>query len=135
MPGPTAWPQTVQDIVTGNQSITNATETVIATLANINSRGSGYTLYFTGTAAFAVSAATTATTLRIRAGSLTGTLLGSAVIASGAVAADLTAASGVVGATYAPNLEIAGATFVLTVQATGAAAAWNVTYAQLRVQQ
>lgn len=135
MPGPTAWPQTVQDIVTGNQSITDTTETVIATLANINSRGSGYTIYFTGQAAFAVSAATTATTLRIRSGSLTGTLLGSAVIVSGGVAADETAASGVVGATLTPDLEIAGATFVLTIQATAAAAAWNTTYAQLQAQQ
>lgn len=135
MTGPTAWPHIRQDIVTGNQAITNTTETVIATLNNINSRGAGYTIHFTGQAAFAVSAATTATTLRIRADSLTGTLLGSAVIVSGAVAADLTNDSGVVGADLTPNQEIAGATFVLTIQATAAAAAWNTTYARLEAQQ
>lgn len=135
MPGPTAWPLTQQVIATGNQAITTTTETVIATLPNLNSRGSGYTIHFSGQAAFAVSAATTATTLRIRIGTVTGTIVGSAVIAAGATAGDLQDASGVVGGDYTPSQEIANATFVLTIQATAAAANWNTTYARLEAQQ
>lgn len=135
MPGPTAWPQTKQVIVTGNQAITTTDETVIATISNLNSRGSGYTIHFTGQAAFAVDAATTATTLRIRIGTVTGTVVGSAVIAAAATAGDVQDAPGVVGGDYTPAQEIAGATFVLTIQATGAGANWNTTYACLEAQQ
>lgn len=135
MSGPTAWPQIQQVTVTGNQSITTTTETVIATLSNLNSRGSNYLVQFQGVATFAVSAATTATTLRIRAGSLTGTLLGSLVIAAGGVAGDIADASGVVGANYNPAQEFANATFVLTIQATAAAANWNTTFASFQALQ
>lgn len=135
MPGPTAWPQTKQVIVTGNQAITKNVETVIATLPNLNSRGSGYTIHFNGQAAFAVDAATTATTLRIRIGSVTGTVVGSAVIAAAATAGDVQDASGVVGGDYTPAQEIAGATFVLTIEDTSAGASWNTTYARLEAQQ
>lgn len=135
MTGPTAWGQTRQVIATGNQSVTDADETVIATLPNISSRGAGFTIHLNGQAAFAVSAATTATTLRIRLGTLTGTIVGSLVIASAATAADLKNASGVVGGDYTPDQEIANATFVLTIQQTAAAAAWDTTYARLEAQQ
>lgn len=135
MSGPTAWPQIQQVTVTGNQAITTTDETVIATLSNLNSRGSNYPVQFQGNAAFAVSALTTATTLRVRLGTLTGTLLGSAVIAAGATAGDLQDASGVVGANYVPSEEFANATFVLTIQATGAGANWNTTFASLQAMQ
>lgn len=135
MTGPTAWPLIRQVIVTGTQAITTTTETVIATLANVNSKGSGFQLNFTGFAAFAVNADTTATTLRIRAGSVTGTLLGSAVIVAGATAGDLQDASGNVGATQNPTQEVAHATYVLTIQATSAAENWNTTYASLSLLQ
>lgn len=135
MSGPTAWPQVTQAIVTGSQAITTTAETVIATLTNVNSRGAGFSINLTGQAAFAVNASTTATTLRIRLGSVTGTLVGSAVIVSGGTAGDIADASGSVGGVFTPAQEIAGATFVLTIQATSAAANWNTTYARLQQQQ
>lgn len=135
MPGPTAFPQILQSTNTGTQSITTTTETVIATLNNINSKGQGYALNISGSAVFAIQAATTAVTMRLRVGSLTGILLGPAQVVSGGIAGDITAGDGTVGAMWTPTGEVANATLVLTIQATAAAANWNVTYANLQSQQ
>lgn len=135
MPGPTSFPQIAQTTNTGTQSITTTTETVIATLSNVNSRGSNYPINFNGSAVFAVQAATTAVTMRIRQGSLTGSIVGTAQQVSGGVAGDITAGDGTIGATLTPAAEVANATYVLTIQATAAAANWNVTYANLTAVQ
>ena len=119
----------------GTQTIVTTTETVIATLTGVNSRGSNYPINLTGSAVFAVSALTTATTLRIRLGSLTGTIVGAAQIVQGGVAGDVNAADGSVVAQYTPAGELANQTFVLTIAATAAGANWNVTSAQLVAQQ
>ena len=135
MPGPTAWPliQTVTN--SGVQTITTVTETIIATLTNVNSRGSNFPINFAGSAVFAVSAATTATILRIRQGTLAGGLVGVAQTVQGGVAGDVNAADGSVFGQFTPASEIANATFVLTIQATAAGANWNVVTASLTAQQ
>lgn len=135
MPGNTAFPQIYSATNSGIQVITTTTETVIATLTNINSRGSNFPINIQGAAVFAVQAATTATVMRIRAGSLTGTLLGAAQTVSAATAGTTSGADGSIGAVFTPSQEVAGLVLVLTIQATAAAANWNVTFAQLIAQQ
>lgn len=135
MPGPTAFPIINAATNTGTQTVVTTAETVIATLANVNSRGANFPINITGNAVFAVSPLTTATTLRLRAGTVTGPILGAAQIVSGGVAGDLTSADGTIVAQYTPTLEVAGFTIVLTIQATGAGANWNVTMAQIVAQQ
>lgn len=131
MPGPTAWQQQYQVINTGTQTVTTTTETVVATLANINSRSPGAAISIFGNVCFAVQAATTSTTIRLRVGSVSGTLVGSAQsIAS--VAGQVSGADGAVAATDTPAGEYAGQTYVLTVQAAAAGANWNVTFASLQ---
>lgn len=132
---PTPFPQIATATNTGTQAITTTTETVISTLSNVNSRGANFPVNLTGNAVFAVAAATTATVLRIRLGTVTGTIVGSQQTVSGGVAGDITFADGSVFAQYTPSGEMAGQTFVLTIQATGAGANWNVTSAQLIAQQ
>lgn len=135
MPGPTEFPQIATVTNTGVQAITTNTETVIATLTNLNSRGSNYPINITGSAAFAVNASTTLTTMRIRLATVTGTIIGAAQPVQGGVAGDVNTADGTIGAIYTPSLEVAGLTLVLTIQATAAAANWNVTFAHLVAQQ
>lgn len=135
MSGPTAWPIIQNSFQTGTQAITTVTETVIATLANINSRGANFPINLTGNAVFTVSPLTTATTLRLRIGSVTGTLIGAVQATSGGVAGDVNFADGTVVATYTPTIEVAGLVVVLTIQATAAGANWNVTNAGLTAQQ
>ena len=135
MPGPTEFPQILQTNNTGTQSITTTTETVIATLTNINSRGSNYPINLAASAVFAINASTTSVTMRLRLGTVTGTVIGAAQVVSGGVAGDISAGDGSIGATYTPSLEVAGLTVVLTIQAAAAAANWNVTYANIVAQQ
>lgn len=135
MPGPTAFPQIATVVNTNTQTVVTTAETVIATLTGINSRGSNFPINITGSAVFAVSAATTSTTLRIRLGGVTGTVLGQPQTVQGGVAGDVNAADATVGAVYVPSLEVAGLTLVLTIAAAAAAANWNVTLAQLVAQQ
>lgn len=134
MAGQTAWGQTVSVLNVSPQSITTTTETVIATLSGLNSSGPGVPITLVGAAVFVVQAATTSTTLRIRTGSVTGTLLGAAQVI-GSAAGDVTGNDGSVSAQLTPNGEIANGTFVLTVQAAAAGANWNVTLAQLQAFQ
>ena len=132
---PTPFPQIATVSNTGTQSITTTAETVISTLSNINSRGANFPVNLTGSAVFAVAAATTQTVMRIRLGTVTGTIVGSPQTVEGGVAGDIAFADGTVFAQYTPSGEMAGQTFVLTIQATGAGANWNVTSAQLIAQQ
>lgn len=135
MPGPVAWPLLNTTTNTGTQSITTTTETVVATLTNINSRGSNYLINFQGSVVFAIQAATTSTTVRLRLGTVTGTIVGSAQVVSGGTAGTQTAGDGTVAGVFTPSQEVANLTVVLTVQAAAAAANWNVTLAQIIAQQ
>ena len=135
MSGPTAFPIIATATNTGTQTVATTAETVIATLANINSRGSNYPINVTGRAVFAVNASTTATVMRLRIGSATGTIIGAAQTVQSGVAGDVSGADGGVAAQYTPAQEVAGLTIVLTIQATAAAANWSVTMAQLIAQQ
>lgn len=116
---------------TATQTITANTETVIATLAAVNSRSAGSSISLSGAALFVVQAATTITTARIRKDSLTGSVVGVAQPIGG-TAASQTGADIAIGAVDSPSGEIAGQIYVLTIQATSAGANWNVTFAQLQ---
>jgi len=134
MPGPTAWQQTVINDVIGNQSITTTTETVIATLAGINSRSVGASIKLLGVCTFAVAAATTSVTLRIRPDSISGTALATTVV-EGGVAGDIADATGVIVAEDLFTGEYCNKTYVLTIAAAAAGANWNVLNASLRLTQ
>lgn len=134
MTGQTPWGQTVSVINTSPQTITTTTETVVATLSGLNSSGPGVPISLVGFCVFVVQAATTATNLRLRVGSVTGALVGVAQPIS-SLAGDVTGADGSVAGVYTPSGELSGATFVLTVQATAAGANWNVTLASLQAFQ
>lgn len=131
MPGPTNWPQTFSVVNTGTQAITTTTETVVATLNNVNSRGAGFGISLTGLVVCAVDAGTTVTTFRIRANSLTGSIVTGGTSAMGGIATDLTSIVAEVAGNDTTAVEFAGKTYVLTVQSTGAASNWNVTFARL----
>src|SRR5215469_10365587 len=123
MAGPTAWQQYASVVNTSTQSITTTTETVIATLAGINSRSPGQAIVFDGGAFFAVNASTTSTTLRIRQDSLTGSVVGVAqVIAE--TAGTISQLVAAVAGQDTPSGEYAFKTYVLTIQAAAAAANW-----------
>ena len=134
MPGPTAWQQTVINDVIGNQSITTTSETVIATLAGVNSRSTNAQIKLLGTCTFAVSAATTSVTLKIRPDSISGTALATTIVEA-AAAATLTDAVGVIVAEDLFSGEYCNKTYVLTIAAAAAAANWNVLNASLRLTQ
>lgn len=134
MSGPTAWQQTSVLDVIGNQSITTNTETAIATLAGINSRGVGVPIKLLGTAAFAVSALTTAVTLRIRPDSITGTALATVTV-EGGTAGDIADATGVIAAEDTFSGEYCNKSYLLTIQSANAGANWNVLNASLRLIQ
>lgn len=131
MAGPTAWQQNLNTVNINAQSITTTSETVIATLSNINSRGSGGAIYFTASAVYAINASTTLTTLRLRVGTLTGTQLTSAAV-QGGTAGTQNNGDGTIGYLYQVAGEVSGLVVVLTIQATSAAANWNVNFASLR---
>jgi len=134
MPGPTAWQQTVINDVIGNQSITTTVETVIATLAGINSRSVGASIKLLGVCTFAVAAATTSVTLRIRPDSISGAALATTVV-EGGVAGDIADATGVIVAEDLFTGEYCNKTYVLTIAAAAAGANWNVLNASLRLTQ
>lgn len=131
MPGPTPWQQNFTVYNFGTQSITTTAETVIATLAGVNSRSAGATINLLGYAQFAVQAATTSTTLRVRVGSLTGTVVSSTTGVFAATAASTSQDQLAVAAQDTPSGEYAGQTYVLTIAAAAAGANWNVTAASL----
>lgn len=131
MPGPTAWTQNLQTFSFSAQTITANTETVIATLTGINSRGPGFPVLLNGWAAFVVQAATTSVTMRIRQDSLTGSVVGAPGILA-ATAATTSQNTLDVTEVDTPAGEYAGKTYVLTVQAAAAGANWNVNAATLQ---
>lgn len=130
MAGPTPWGQNFNVVNLGTQSITTTTETQITALTGINNRALGSPIYFAANAVFAINASCTSTTLRLRAGSSTGTILATGVV-SGGTAGTSTAADGTIAYLLNPSGEVAGYTVVLTIQATAAAANWNVTLASI----
>jgi hypothetical protein len=134
MSGPTAWQQTVTADVIGNQSITTTAETVIATLAGVNSRSVGANIKLLGTVSYAIDAAATSVTLRIRPNSISGTALATTLVEA-ATAATLTDATGVIVAEDVFAGEYCNKTYVLTIAAAAAAGNWNVLNASLRLTQ
>lgn len=131
MSGPVTWHREPIANVIGNQTITANAETIIATLAGLNSRGVGYGWKLLGTVTFAVSALTTAVTLRIRPDTISGTALATSIV-EGGVAGDIADASGVIVAEDLFSGEYCNKTYVLTIQDTAAGANWNVLNASLR---
>jgi hypothetical protein len=135
MPGPTDFPQVQTVTNVSVQAVPATTETVICTSNPINSRGSNYPINVQASAVYAINATTTGVTMRLRLGTVTGSLIGVAQVVNAATAGTESFADGTIGAQYQPALEVAGLLIVLTVQAAGAGAAWNTTFAQLFINQ
>jgi hypothetical protein len=129
--GPTAWQQQLFSSTFGNQQATTNSELVIATLTGVNSRSPGGAINLVGFAQFAVDASATAVTLRIRSGSLTGSVVNGqtapVTITAGVVSTDQLSIS----CQDVPSGEYAGQTYVLTIKSTAAAGNWNTTIASL----
>lgn len=105
------------------------TETVINTLEGVTAEFPGQTVAFVAFATIALAASTTAMTLRIRADSLTGDLVGEAAVDAGDIAASKVSTLPMFAALTTG--EVAGRTFVLTMQATAGGAAANCTASQI----
>jgi hypothetical protein len=117
--------------VAGDVTLTNATETVVATLAGISTQRVGQRVELEGQINVTGGTSTTAYVLRIREDSLTGTLVDET--------APDTLASAVgspedhtIHAEFVPTGDLSGKTFVLTVTQTGGAAAGTVNHGWLR---
>jgi hypothetical protein len=121
--------------VTGTTTLTTTTETVAATIAappELQSPSNGQGLLVSGTVNVTGGTATTTVTVRVRQGSLTGAVVGDALVNTvvAATAPD----------TYAyqaidPTLTyLNGETYVVTVQLAGATANGSVNYADIGVE-
>lgn len=132
MPGPTPWTQQWATYNYSTQSITTTSETVIATLAGVNSRSPGTPISLVGFAQFAVQAATTSVTLRIRSTALSGSVIQSATGVFAATAATASQDQLNIAVQDTPSGEYAGQTYVLTIQAAAAGANWNTVIASLQ---
>lgn len=132
MSGPTVWQQILNTIQAGAQTITANTETVIATLGNVFSRSVGAPITLNGYCQFAVQAATTDLKVRIRADSLTGTVLNTQPAEWTGTAATVSQDQLSIVAQDPASVEYYNKTYVLTIQATAAGASWNVNMATLQ---
>lgn len=116
--------------VTADTTLTTTAETVVATLAGVATNRPGQTLSFRGELTITTGGSTTAVTLRVRADSLTGTVVGEAPADAVEAAAGSVETHSISVADTAPG-EFSGRTYVLTAQQTGAAANGTVTLASL----
>lgn len=126
MPG---WPQEFSSPVATNVTVTNAVETVVATLSGITTDGAGRRVALNGMIEHTTGTSTTAVVLRIRRGTdTTGTV----------VQTTTETIIGAVGSTDPYSVEVIDTpgdvnnqAYVLTVQQTGGAAAGTTVTAQL----
>jgi hypothetical protein len=120
----------VSDVST-DVAVTNAAETVVATLTGVSSQRAGQRVELEGTVNITTGTSTTAVVLRIREDTLTGTLVGE-------IATDtLSTAVGspedhTIHAEHTPTGEIANKSYVLTVVQTAGAGAGTANHASLR---
>lgn len=112
-------------------TLTNATETVVATLGGITSQRLGQKVELEGQINVTGGTSTTAYVLRIREDSLTGNLVDE--IATDTLASAVGSAEDhVIHAEHIPAGELSGKTYVLTVTQTGGAANGTVNHGFLR---
>ena len=116
--------------VTADTALVTTAETVVATLTGVATNRPGQTLNFTGSVTLVAGTSTTAFTFRVRADSLTGTVIGEAPVDAIEVAVGSVETHTIDVTDTAPG-EFSGRTYVLTVQQTGAAANGNVSQAAL----
>ena len=107
-----------------------AAETTIAQITLPSTADAGANVDLSGWAAFTVGTSGTAVRLRIRNGSLTGTVVGDSGALTGGVAAAALLAQDVEG--FDNPGEVAGLLYVLTLQVTAGAAASTVSAVKLR---
>jgi hypothetical protein len=133
--GPTAWPQVASAYNTSLTTLVTTTETVVCTLAGISSRGAGFPISLHGSATVVPGLSTTATTLRVRRGSVSGTLVAGAMSAHSFVSGSATEITLGIDVQDVLSGEISGATYVLTAQLTSATTLGSVTNAALTAVQ
>jgi hypothetical protein len=106
-----------------------AAETIIAQLTNVGTDGPTQAVLLQGWAAFTVGTTGTAVRLRLRADSLTGTLVADSGAVTGGIAAAALVQENVQG-DDAPG-DVDGKTYVMTLQVTGGSAASTVSAVSL----
>lgn len=99
-------------------NVPTTTETVVATIPNVNTQDPGANVAIEATVTLTTGTATTAVVLRIRRGSVTGTIIGEAETDTPIGAAGSTDPYSI-GATDQPG-EVASQNYVVTVQQTAA---------------
>ena len=112
-------------------TLTNATETVVATLSGIASQRAGQRVELEGEINVTGGTSTTAFVLRVREDSLTGNLVDEAPVDTLATAVG-SPEDHTIRAEHVPALELSNKTYVLTVTQTGGAAAGTCNHARLR---
>lgn len=116
--------------VSADVTLTNATETVVATLSGVSMQRAGQRIDLRGTVNITGGTSTTAYVLRVREDSLIGTVvdeLSTDTLASAVGSPE----DHEITATHTPSGELAGKTYVLTVTQTGGAAAGTCNHATL----
>ncbi len=113
MPGVINRPVSI--FTTGDVALASGVETVVLTTPGVNTDGPGQTVRLLGSLQLSTGVGATATTLRWRRGSLTGTLVGEANAITTAASSTFTLAHAV---DDAPG-EVASQVYVLTAQVTG----------------
>lgn len=118
---------------TADTTLVTTAETVVATLAGVSTNQPGQTVGLRGSVRVTTGTNTTATTLRIRRDSLTGTLVGEATPEQVEAAAGSTEGHDIYAEESSPG-EFIGRTYVLTVEQTGATANGSVVNASLECE-
>jgi hypothetical protein len=110
--------------------LVTTTETTVATLSTVSTQRPGQTVCLTGHLTLTTGTNTTAMTIRVRADSLTGTVVGEAPVDAIEAAAGSVETHSIYVEDSAPG-EVQNKTYVLTVQQAGATANGTVSAASL----
>lgn len=118
--------------VNSAQTLVTTAETVVCTLTNVTSRKAGQKVHLEGHLNITTGTGTTATVLRVRQDSLTGTVVDTVETDSLAATAAGNPEDHFIAADFTPAGELSGKTFVLTASQTAAGANGTVNLATLR---
>lgn len=118
---------------TVDTSLVTTAETVVATLTGVSTNRYGQTVSLRGLVTLTTGTNTTGVTLRLRADSLTGSVIGEAAADAVEAAAGSVESHEIYGEDSAPG-EVQGKTYVLTVAQVGASANGSATQASIEAE-
>lgn len=119
--------------ITADVTLVTTAETVIATLAGVSTNQPGQTIGFEGECTITTGGSTTGVTLRVRADSVSGAVVGESTADAVEAAAGSVETHTIAVADLNPG-EFSGRTYVLTAQQVAAAANGTVSQCSLRAE-